>query len=181
MDEELAVEMPGIEERFYARVDNAWQNRLARAIPECRLVWNNNVEKYQVVYREPKHAQQLDGGHLRGWVIIGTFEPNDTIDGIINMLRKRQEFVAWKLGKMGYHGATPEEAIEAYLDDADRVLQEASDKLHDDVCDDYFLGPLARVRDENAIWKKTVERHLDETRRHTSRKKIIVAPGSILQ
>jgi len=168
------VDLDGIEPRFTAQVPDEAQCRLASAIPECRLVWNNAASVFQVVYREPHLAQQLDDGYLRGWQIVATFEPPLDVEAVIAAMRKREEFIAWKLGQMGYHGETNRDVIEAYLDDADAVLEKASDDLHEAVCDDYFNGPLARVRDEVGIHRKFMERTLDETKRVTSHRRIVV-------
>lgn len=168
------IDMAGIDPRFYANVPADAQKRLIGAIPECRLVWNAGAAKFQVCYREPAIANRLEDLWLRGWQIVATFGPPLDVEQIIAMLRKREQFVAWKLRKMGYGGETDREVIDAYLDDADNVLKKASDDLHEAVCDDYFHGPLARVRDEDAIYRKSLERALDETRRHTSRRRLVV-------
>lgn len=165
--------MNGIPAELTARISDEWQAQLAKAIPECRIVWNNHAEQFQVVYEEPKHAQQIDGTHLRGWVIIATFEPDSTMDSIIALLRKREEFVAWKLQKMGYQGDTLADRLEAYLDD-DSALERMSEQLHDDACDEYFGGPLGRTRDEDAVWEKRTKRAADQTRRHSAHTKLVV-------
>lgn len=162
---------PGIDARWTSSIPDEAQCRIASAIDgsDLRLVWNSDIEKYQVVERHEECLTVFLDGALDGWEIVGTFDAPLEVETIISTLRSRQQFVAWKLRKMGYGTENDSDAdvLNAYLDDADNVVNKMTEQLWDDALSDYFDGAVARGRDEQAFYERNIKklRNSMETRR----------------
>lgn len=173
---------PGIDARWTASIPDEAQRRIATAIDgnDLRLVWNNSIEKFQVILRAEECLTVFQDGALDGWEIIGTFDPPLEVETIISTLRSRQQFVMWKLRQMGYgtENDTDADVLNAYLDDAPRIMAQASEKAWDDALSDYLDGAVARGRDEEAVAKKNYRRMRDATtnrRAHANYKLVVPA------
>lgn len=176
------LDMNGIEPRFYAEVPIDVQARIVGAEPLQRLVFNRRVQKYQVLYKEPTIRQPLDGGWLVGWQIIATFDAPLDVDQIISTMKKREDFVAFKLKQMGY------ESLEAYLDDAENILKKQTEDNLSDAVDEHWsvwtpgvtrVGPLGEYGNSDRFFEKSVSGVLDKTRRHSRTGKVLFVPPSV--
>jgi len=168
----------GIDARWTAEVSDEMQSRVASAFPDMRIVWNNSLTKYQAVLQSEGCLTVFQEGTLVGWEIIGEFEPGESIDVIISTLRGRQHFVAYKLRKMGYgtENDSDSDVMNAYLDDSDRIAEEAVEKLYDDAINDYMDGAFARARDEKEVLRKRIIRlgDLNTNRRAHAATKLVI-------
>lgn len=175
----------GIDPRWVANVPDDAQCRIASAFPDMRLVWNNSIEKFQTILQSEGCLTVFQDGTLDGWEIVGTFDPPLDVEVIISTLRSRQQFIAWKLRKMGYgtENDSDSDVLNAYLDDAPRIAEKITEQVWNDAVDDYFDGPVARARDEDAIYAKAVKQLRDATthrRAHANYKLIVPAtPGGV--
>ena len=89
------VSMEGLLPAWYEYVVPAdVQKNVIAAIPEVRLIWNNLIKRFQVVYRCPeKVIRYWDGGFMRGWELLA-FEFTSPLrtDEVLHTMRRWEDF-----------------------------------------------------------------------------------------
>lgn len=167
------IDMGGIPERLYLPISRHVQEAFREFHPDViRVIWNERWHHPTLVIRNPSIISPWhDGLMLRGWAILGHWEHEPIGDGT--------RAAAWLRSgvRAADYGNDPEKAEE----EQNRRILAAREKAEaesrqrtSDLADDHFNQRPEAIAAFDREVAKAEERELDNTRRHSSRKKVKV-------